>query len=437
MKKVKKALSLINLIVISIIIVVIGTVVVVLCVDALDLTGNTKEKFKTSLSAYNSALDTYKGKMYVQTAGNFSEYTLSANINGIYFNGEEQSGNIFSILPSLEASKFSDKIVVTNGKIDVSMLKKKYIEWAKEELGDNVITEEVVEEVKEKRTDIGEGTNIIEQAMEYKIPYVPDNFNYIEGTTIENGYVIVDKFGNEYVWVPVKNVTTLNEKIFSNSENYKNLIEEFNTIKKSIALHGGFYIGRYEASNINGKVSSQKDMVPWINIKWGDSIEKPGENGAYGLAKNVAFSNGYSEFASTLLYDLLWDATLEFMGVSNDKDSLKYGNYNASGFDIENPKAKGSKDRKEFESVTSKTINSRMLLTTGATTRNCKKNIYDIAGNVSEWVVSLNSLDGSSSISRGSDYYELSNSVSAGHAVEKNVLEQNSTIGFRVALYIK
>lgn len=180
----KKAISLINLIVILIVIIIIGTVIVILSADALDITGNTKEKFKSSLASYNSSLDTYKGKMYVQTAGNFSEHTLSANENTISFNGQEQTGNIFDILPTLEGSKFDDKIVITNGKIDVSNLKKKYIEWSIEELGNDVITEKIVEKPKEKRTDIGEGTNIIEDAMENKIPYVPDDFKYIKGTTI-------------------------------------------------------------------------------------------------------------------------------------------------------------------------------------------------------------------------------------------------------------
>lgn len=433
----KKAISLINLIVILIVIIIIGTVIVILSADALDITGNTKEKFKSSLASYNSSLDTYKGKMYVQTAGNFSEHTLSANENTISFNGQEQTGNIFDILPTLEGSKFDDKIVITNGKIDVSNLKKKYIEWSIEELGNDVIAEKIVEKPKEKRTDIGEGTNIIEDAMENKIPYVPDDFKYIKGTTIEEGYVIVDKFGNEYVWIPVKNTAIIDERILSNNKVYKNIIENFNTIKNSISMYGGFYIGRYEASNIEGKVSSQKDMIPWINIKWGDSIEKPGTSGAYGLAKEVATTNKYSDFASSLLYDLLWDITLEFMEVSKDNNSLNYGNYNGAGFDIENLKAKGSKDAKNFESITNKPVNSRILLTTGATSRNCKKNIYDIAGNVGEWVISLNSIDSNNTISRGANYYDLGNSVSAKYAIERSVTEQNSTTGFRVMLYIK
>ena len=60
-----------------------------------------------------------------------------------------------------------------------------------------------------------------------------------------------------------------------------------------------------------------------------------------------------------------------------------------------------------------------------------------MAGNVSEWIISLNSLGSDNAISRGANYYDLSNSLSARYAVEKNVTEHNITTGFRVMLYIK
>ena len=59
------------------------------------------------------------------------------------------------------------------------------------------------EEAKIDRRNLGEGTSDKLLAKEKKIPYVPLYFNYLEGTTIDNGYIIFDSRGNEYVWIPV------------------------------------------------------------------------------------------------------------------------------------------------------------------------------------------------------------------------------------------
>ena len=34
-------------------------------------------------------------------------------------------------------------------------------------------------------------------------PTIPDGFSHVDGTTVEDGYVITDTSGNEFVWVPV------------------------------------------------------------------------------------------------------------------------------------------------------------------------------------------------------------------------------------------
>ena len=48
----------------------------------------------------------------------------------------------------------------------------------------------------------------------------------------------------------------------------------------------------------------------------------------------------------------------------------------------------------------------------------------------------LNNND-STAIVRGGDYNDLSNLISAKYFLEKSTLEESSTIGFRVALYLE
>ena len=437
MKKAKNAISLIKLVGIMLLIIVIGTILVLLVADGLDISGNNESKFKAMLDTYNQSLDTYIGKMYIQSSGGFNSTSLSADKEHLEYNGVTQSGNIFDILPTLKGSKYEKKVKIRNGKIDVTEFKGKELIWAKEHLED-AITEKVDDnENIKKREDLGEGTNIVEEAIINKVPYVPDEFNHLEGTTVDNGYVIYDSYGNEYVWVPVEDTSIFDGKVPETYTGYESIVNEFNSIKNSIKIYGGFYIGRYEASNVNGKISSKKDMIPITNVKWGDSLSKPGSDGAYSLAKNVSTSFNYSQFKSTLLFNSMWELTVDFMGKANDKNSLNYGNYNGTSFEIESLDAKGSRDNgKTYGFVSSKSVNSRILLTTGATKRNCVKNIYDMAGNVGEWVVSPYNTTKKTVSVRGGDYYNLSNSISIRHAVEKQVATGSYNVGFRVALYL-
>lgn len=437
MKQKKNAISLIKLVAIMLVIIVIGTAIVVLIADGLDIKGNKESKFKAMLDTYTQSLDSYIAKMYMQTSGSFNANSLSADLDSLEYNGVVREGNIFDILPTLKGSKYQEKITIHGGKFDVTAFKGKELAWAKEHL-DNAITEELTEKEQiEKRQDLGEGTNIVEEAIVNKIPYVPDEFNHLAGTTVDNGYVIYDKYGNEYVWVPVEDTTIFEGKVPPSYKGYTDIVNEFNSIRSSIAVYGGFYIGRYEASMVNGKVSSVRNAEPLTNIKWGDSLSAPGANGAYSLAKGVSKSYGYNEFKSTLLYNSMWAVTVSYLEKDEDTNSLAYGNYKSSSFNVENDDAKGSKNNgRTYESIYSKSANTSVVLTTGATDRNCIKNIYDMAGNVSEWVVSPYDPDIHTVVVRGGDCSELSNAVSIRYAVEKDVASSAYNVGFRVALYL-
>ena len=177
-------------------------------------------------------------------------------------------------------------------------------------------------------------------------------------------------------------------------------------LTKSIYKYGGFYIGRYEAGSETERTSSsgvttlgiKQDMYPYNYVKWGDSMSSIGTTGALYLSNSLYNTNEYGA-TSMLCTGACWDSMLDFIKDSEHSvtDSTKWGNYsNSETFEITrgayavyNNNTLGSFNN--VESKYSKMKDTEILLTTGATERNCSKNIYDVAGNCFEWTTESNS----------------------------------------------
>ena len=177
-------------------------------------------------------------------------------------------------------------------------------------------------------------------------------------------------------------------------------------LTKSIYKYGGFYIGRYEAGSKTPRTSSsgvteigiKQDMYPYIYVKWGDSMSSIGTTGAVYLSNSLYNTNEYGA-TSMLCTGACWDSMLDFIKDSEHSvtDSTKWGNYsNSETFEITrgayavyNNNTLGSFNN--VGSKYSKMKDTSILLTTGATERNCSKNIYDVAGNCFEWTTESNS----------------------------------------------
>ena len=173
-------------------------------------------------------------------------------------------------------------------------------------------------------------------------------------------------------------------------------------LTKSIYKYGGFYIGRYEAGSETERTSSsgvttlgiKQDMYPYNYVKWGDSMSSIGTTGALYLSNSLYNTNEYGA-TSMLCTGACWDSMLDFIKDSTHSvtDSTTWGNYsNSETFEI----TRGSyavlnttnNTLGSFNNVGSKYSkmkDKKILLTTGATERNCSKNIYDVAGNCYEW----------------------------------------------------
>ncbi len=221
----------------------------------------------------------------------------------------------------------------------------------------------------------------------YKGVTLPEGFapTKIEGeNSIDEGLVITDGYGNEYVWIEVPkttevynitglNVTDFNEdvykKIESDLHNYtstyrnntefadiyseeyheegwfndeENYNEKYYSMLKRVYQNGGFWVGRYEAGidtekeqarnygndygnkhDIKQKVVTKENAYPYT---WINRVQ------AQNLANNVNSGN----YTSSLMYGVQWDLMLKFIEVKTVKNANTSSNIEEIRNDIQN-----------------------------------------------------------------------------------------------------
>ena len=251
-----------------------------------------------------------------------------------------------------------------------------------------------------------------------------------EGTTPDwsNPDSVKTKY-NQFVWIPVEvkstdtensiasfyrskwtaNASTGGERTTGLSTDYTEpdstndtddktgIAKQIANLTKSIYKYGGFYIGRYEAGSETPRTSSsgvttlgiKQDMYPYIYVKWGDSMSSIGTTGAVYLSNSLYNTKEYGA-TSMLCTGACWDSMLDFIKDSNHSvtDSTKWGNYkNSETYKVYRGSLYSNSAWSTANTTTGTEVtkNSSVILTTGATERNCSKNIYDVAGNCYEW----------------------------------------------------
>ena len=277
------------------------------------------------------------------------------------------------------------------------------------------------------------------QGGNYDDPYIPIGFTHTEGTW-NGGYTIKEKVtGNEFVWVPCVTDSSKikdgdNVEIFKktlpsttdttdpyymyNKNNYTITGDEnpSSDIKTSVGTYGGFYIAKYEAGvpvdedgneiEVTSATTSQKARSVegasiWTDITRIDAIT---------VAENMIDTS--SGVKSGLISSECWDTTLQWMVNTSNNAS----NEPNAGYDI--------------DSTGNGYYEQSIKTTTGKYPIN---NIYDMAGNFSEWTTE-NCNGDKYVVIRGGDY---TNSGLDFPAANRHIYNDvvSSFITIRVVLY--
>ena len=307
-------------------------------------------------------------------------------------------------------------------------------------------------------------------------PYLPGNdFKKVDGTDLSNGLVIEDKDGSQYVWIEVPktstvyptagtNITNFDSaaytKITADLENYTKAYKSGgysdadddakHVMLKSVYENGGFYIGRFEEGTANAKESTTKGTsagpVSKINMYPYRSLTLPE---AMDLTKKVNAGNR----TCTLMYEVQWNLVLAHLHnkgnisdtvLTQNSDSI--GNTSSVSFTLNRGKYYANYNRgwqaynvdyynedDEYYLVKSKVKQKHAaLLTTGAADRNKVMNIYDFAGNLTEWTIGVYSSTHWPCVVRGNSYNSGSNAANHGYYAW---YAYDGNIGFRVSIY--
>ena len=301
---------------------------------------------------------------------------------------------------------------------------------------------------------------------------IPAGFavSQVEGeNSIENGLVIIDKNGNEYVWIEVPKEVTAeansSEEIFNALNNYAlnyrltfntdvwydgcGLTEDEYNMKKeemlySIKENGGFWIGRYESGTETQRKSSTDNLTQMVI----QQDKYPYNFVTVSQAQYLANQLSTNQYTCSLIFDIQWDLACKFLeeaGVKNQDEikinSNSWGNYigneeNEVTFTIERGEY-SLDDGLNFNRVNrtyTKENSVSVLLTTGASERNKVLNIYDFAGNVNEWVLGkIPSIK--PAMFRSGSYVGSGTMFPAWTHPNTTTDTSLSKIGFRVTLY--
>ena len=269
--------------------------------------------------------------------------------------------------------------------------------------------------------------------------WIPGGFEIAEDSAIDadDGVVIQDSKGNQFVWIPVKDETKFqryggyyNGTISALSyfvepyNGYSDETSEYNVMVSSIKKYNGFYIGRFEAGTTNSNrneesgisdiVIIKKNVYVYNFIKWRNDINDE-IGGATELSKKFASVNGYTTVSSCLTYSILWDAVMNFID-----PAYSTNNCNSTSF-VRDSSGKGW-------------YSQNVPTKTGYYSVN---NIYDLAGNVGEWTMEVYSSNGYYPVLRGGSYTDTGNKSPASTRNYTNHYITSQEYGFRISLYIK
>ncbi|MNI36253.1 hypothetical protein D3C73_902970 [compost metagenome] len=250
---------------------------------------------------------------------------------------------------------------------------------------------EIVSQVRTENTTFDGLTN----GFDYNNPVIPASFVAVNTDDAkwnspdiqwDNGLVIQDQSGNQFVWVPIDGTNvpyskwTISGVIYSNSNLSDDTLPSGFNENAMINKYKGFYIARYEASfNYNeGNIRPRfKKSINKTTSNWSRTSSYDGYLWNYInyidaklYSENMASKYGYDEskVLTNLVTGTQWDTVMKWIKNSgkNVIDSRSWGNYDNS---ISPANVAGYSN----------------LQISGYSNYWKAKNIYDLAGNTWEW----------------------------------------------------
>ena len=259
-----------------------------------------------------------------------------------------------------------------------------------------------------------------------------DQWNNITVEDINKGIVIVDnpitydggnQTGttpdfNEYVWIPIPDFEEdfrrtawygpyytesyqVGKHPITDEATSSSYWEEINTteytdMKSSIKKFKGFYIGRYEASNNGNNIPQSKyNQHPWNKISQISAIE---------VSKNIDIENAH------LMYGIEYDMTLNWL--LENAEIASETNEKNKNMEIDDVQINSASWGNFKNSVGDAANGCGVLRNTGSNEAWKANNIYDFAGNESEWTQEKYST-GTIRVGRGGSYYYNGETVPA------------------------
>ena len=242
-----------------------------------------------------------------------------------------------------------------------------------------------------------------------------------------------------------------------------------NSMLKSVYENGGFYVGRYEAGIVENRTgygptnSDGKFTIEGMPTPVTKADAYPYTHVTRTQAQNLASNANLGTKTSSLMFGVQWDLVLAFMHNKGNiadstltSNSTTIGNYIKSTFDLNRGKYaqfdKLGNTWNNFDSALGSIVVSNettgkmkkteqssyengILLTTGGTEQSKVMNIYDIAGNVSEWTLEWTSGDSGPCATRGGFYYDNGSYLPAASRSNYYPSNCNDALGFRLSLW--
>ena len=250
---------------------------------------------------------------------------------------------------------------------------------------------------------VGTGENAIKKANKEKVDIALGRYSFTKNS---DGTVTTSKYSGSYT-----EDTTANHK-----SDYKNAIaKDIEKFKTSANSNHGYYIGRYEMGTDTQRTSSSDELTQ-VKVQENKYVYNyVTQSQASTLSQNMYTSDS---FTSDLINSYAWDTAIVFIqkcGTESNRSTYSY----TAGLSSTSTSAP-------------QTTGTNILKATNKVDKQC--NIFDMAGNCSEWTTETYSLSSSPCVRRGGVYYYSGYYTS--YRRYDNTSSAYSFISFRPLLYL-